>query len=304
MFKIPDLQLTDVAHHMQGAWVHRLIVVINVLLVVWIAWRLAILTWSLIEAPIAEVAAPGTPAPATKAAPDRNTQLVRQMPAWHLFGETVQETAPVVTSVPVDAPDTRLKLVLHGAFASDDPDLARAIIADERGQEDMYAVGDTLPGNAELREIHPDRIILLRSGRYETLRLPDERQAGTPSRARRDTTVSIGSAVNSAPAQRLRSIRQQLRRNPKSLYGLVRATPKKGEDGKMVGYTLQPGRDPELFKQMNLQDGDVVTRINDITLDTISNGMQALKSAEAGQTVTLTVLRGGQEETLSFEIPE
>ena len=72
----------------------------------------------------------------------------------------------------------------------------------------------------------------------------------------------------------------------------------------MVGYTLQPGRDRELFDGMGLQPGDVVTRVNDVELSNLSGGMRALKSAESGETVTLTVMRGGQEETLSINVPE
>ncbi len=72
----------------------------------------------------------------------------------------------------------------------------------------------------------------------------------------------------------------------------------------MLGYTLQPGRDPELFQTMGLQAGDVVTGINEVKLDSLANGMKALKSAEAGESVTMTVLRNNQEETLTFSVPE
>jgi general secretion pathway protein C len=95
-----------------------------------------------------------------------------------------------------------------------------------------------------------------------------------------------------------------LKRNPKSLYGLVRTIPKKDAEGKMIGYTLQPGRDPQLFEQMGLQAGDVVTRINDISLDNLTSGVRALRSTQAGENVSLTIIRGGQEEVLSFNVPE
>jgi uncharacterized protein YndB with AHSA1/START domain len=72
----------------------------------------------------------------------------------------------------------------------------------------------------------------------------------------------------------------------------------------MIGYTLQPGRDPDLFSSMGLQAGDVVTRVNDVALSDLSSGMRALKSAQGGDSVTLTVMRGGQEETLSINVPQ
>jgi general secretion pathway protein C len=296
--KTLTLQSTDWVRIMQGTRMRAFITVINLLLVVWIAWLLATFTWDLING--REL--PETVQTVTRAATppvDRYAQLARQLPNWHLFGEAAQEAAPVKSAVPVDAPDTRLKLVLRGAFSSGDEGYSRAIIADPRGKEEMYAIGDKLPGNAELREVHADRVILLRGGRYETLRLPlDEPVVGNR------TNSSRSSAANTSPAQRLGSIRQTLKQNPKSLYGLVRTTPKKDEQGKMIGYTLQPGRDPQLFEQMGLQPGDVVTQINEISLDNLSNGMRALKSAQSGETVSMTVMRGDLQETLSFSVPE
>ena len=298
--KALTLQSTDLLRLMQSDWTRRAIRILNLLLVIWIAWLLATMTWSLLAKP--EPTGAALPEAVTSP-PQVNQQqaLVRQLPNWHLFGEVAPEAAPVKTVVPVDAPDTRLKLSLHGTFSSDDAELARAIIADERRNEEMYAVGDILPGNAELSEIQADKVILLRGGRYEILRLP------------RDTiTGAAGGAVISAAdasrvettSERLRTLRQSLRQNPKSLFGLVRTIPKKDDQGKMVGYILQPGREPELFEQMGLKPGDVVTRINDVNLNNLASGMQALRSVQSGDTVSMTVLRGDQTEDLTFRLPE
>ena len=298
--KTLTLQSTDLLRLMQSDWTRRAIRILNLLLIIWIAWLLATMTWSLLAKPEPTGAAlPETVTPTPQV--NQQQALVRQLPNWHLFGEVAPEAAPVKTVVPVDAPDTRLKLSLHGTFSSDDPELARAIIADERRDEEMYAVGDILPGNAELSEIQADKVILLRGGRYEILRLP------------RDTiTGDAGGAVISAAdasrvettSERLRTLRQSLRQNPKSLFGLVRTIPKKDDQGKMVGYILQPGREPELFEQMGLKPGDVVTRINDVNLNNLASGMQALRSVQSGDTVSMTVLRGDQMEDLTFRLPE
>jgi general secretion pathway protein C len=298
--KTLTLQSTDLLRLMQSDWTRRAIRILNLLLIIWIAWLLATMTWSLLAKPEPTGAAlPETVTPTPQV--NQQQALVRQLPNWHLFGEVAPEAAPVKTVVPVDAPDTRLKLSLHGTFSSDDSELARAIIADERRDEEMYAVGDILPGNAELSEIQADKVILLRGGRYEILRLP------------RDTiTGDAGGAVISAAdasrvettSERLRTLRQSLRQNPKSLFGLVRTIPKKDDQGKMVGYILQPGREPELFEQMGLKPGDVVTRINDVNLNNLASGMQALRSVQSGDTVSMTVLRGDQTEDLTFRLPE
>jgi len=298
--KAPTLQSTDLLRLMQSDVTRYVIRGLNLLLIVWIAWLLASMTWGLLgERQTEETALPQV-AP-VKPQISQQEGLVRQLPNWHLFGEVAPEAEPVKAVVPVDAPDTRLKLSLHGTFSSADKDLARAIIADERGNEEMYAVGDILPGNAELSEIQADKVILLRGGRYEVLRLPRESLAGDSG----TTIISAATASRSdTTSARLQELRQTLRQNPKSLFGLVRTIPKKDDQGKMIGYILQPGREAQLFDQMGLKPGDIVTRINDINLDNIASGMQALRSVQSGDTVSMTVQRGDQQQTLNFTIPE
>jgi general secretion pathway protein C len=299
------MQQVDFVRLMQSPQMRRVILVVNVLLVIWIASQLARLTWGFL-AP-AEDAAPAVVE--TAAAPvqrNEELELIRQLPGWHLMGVVSQQAAPVA-AVPIEAPDTRLKLVLRGAFSSDDPEHARAIIADPRGKEEQYAIGDNLPGNAELSEVHPDRVILKRNGRYETLRLPQDKQQQLPRTVSAVNTSLRSSArprAVSNPVQRLQNISQRVRKNPASLYEVVRPVPKQDEDGNIVGYILQPGRDRELFDHLGLEAGDVVVQINDLKLDNAANSAQALKSVQNGQEVSMTVLRGGQEQVLSFRLPE
>ena len=298
--KALTLQSTDLLRLSQSDGTRHAIRILNLLLIVWIAWLLATMTWKLLGQSKPDAT---TPPESVSITPETNKQevLVRQLPNWHLFGEVAPEAEPVKAVVPVDAPDTRLKLSLHGTFSSADAALARAIIADERGDEEMYAVGDILPGNAELSEIQSDKVILLRGGRYEILRLPRDTISGDAGTA----TISATTASQvTTTSERLQSLRHALRQNPKSLFGLVRTIPKKDDQGKMIGYILQPGREPELFEQMGLKPGDVVTRINDVNLDNLASGMQALRSVQSGDTVSMTVLRGDEQENLSFRIPE
>ena len=62
-------------------------------------------------------------------------------------------------------------------------------------------------------------------------------------------------------------------------------------NGKLRGYKVSPGRDKALFNELGLQDGDVVVQVNDVRLDTVENGMAALKSVQSGDSVSLIVER-------------
>ncbi len=244
MQTIASMQQVDFVRLMQSTQMRRVILGINLLLVIWIASQLASLTWGFF-APDRET---GPAAVETAAAPvqrNEELELIRQIPGWHLMGVVSQQAAPVREAAPIEAPDTRLKLILRGALSSDDPEHARAIIADPRGKEDQYAIGDNLPGNAELSEVHPDRVILKRNGRYETLRLPQDQQQNQQKNTVSAMNTSLRSAAppqpGTSPAQRLQAISQRVQQNPVSLYEVVRPVPKQDEEGNIIGYVLQPG---------------------------------------------------------------
>lgn len=304
-----SLQQTDVIRILQSRNTRRFIWVLNILLVIWIASLVATLTWDLL-------APSGSPEPAAvvtapvQVQPNKDRQLISQLPDWHLLGVVAKGGAPVKINAPIDAPETSLKLVLRGVYSSDDMGNGHAIIADPQGKEEQYSVGDNLPGNAELSEVHAEKVILKRNGRYETLRLPTDKMSGSntvslqPTSQRSAPQRSVPQRSASSPAERLRTVRENLKQRPRDLYSLVKATPKTDDDGNTIGFELGPGRDPELFAEVGLQEGDVAIQINDIKLDNPANSARALKSVQTGDTVSVTVLRNGQEEVLSLSVPE
>src|SRR5690606_5996394 len=150
------------------------------------------------------------PAAATVAtAPAPGAERGREVARLHLFGEAVTTQEAVVEAVPRDAPDTRLRLTLRGLFAARDPDQALAIVAEPGGDEKADRIGDPRPGGAELREIHADRIILSRAGRYETLRLPQEEAIDGMGRA--PATAPVAGSLPEDPGLLLQQHRDTLR---------------------------------------------------------------------------------------------
>ncbi|MFQ5642665.1 MAG: type II secretion system protein GspC [Thiogranum sp.] len=275
----------------------QLVKVVNGVLVVWLAWLLAGLSWMLLPGDGTSEQQPVVVAPVQVAKPPRVDE--RQIAGWHLFGEAGKEKP--VKKPAVDAPETRLKLTLRGVFADDNSSAsgARAIIADPRGKEDSYAPGDPLPGGAKLAEIYPDRIILERNGRFETLRLPKKTMNLGSGRV---STRSTGRSTSSGNAAAFSRYRSEIKKNPASLMNYVRATPER-KNGKFIGFRLQPGKDPAPMKELGLRSGDVVTSINGVQIDSPAKGIKAMQALGEGDSVGVTLLRGGQEMSLSLTLP-
>jgi general secretion pathway protein C len=269
---------------------------VNVLLVIWLAWLLARLSWLLLPEPEVEP----LPQLAILAAPVQRKQPridERQIAAWHLFGVAGEEKP--VKVAPAIAPETRLKLTLRGVFASDDSAGGRAIIGDPKGKEESYAVGDPVPGGAKLSEIYPDRVILERNGRYETLRLPKDRTSSSAGRATRSSRTG-GSGAGQAAA--FTKYRNEVKQNPAAFLNYVRATPAR-KDGKFIGFRLQAGKKRGALKELGLKPGDIVTSINSVQIDSPAKGMKAMQALGEGKSVNVTLLRGGQEVSMSLTLP-
>lgn len=272
---------------------------VNILLLVWLAWLLAGLSWLVVPEPEQQPLSQPT---AFKPAPVQRPETrfdERQIASWHVFGVAGEEK-PEKKPATVDAPETNLKLTLRGLFASDEAENARAIVADARGKEDHYAVGDPLPGGAKLSEIYTDRIILERNGRYETLRLPKEKALTGATRGQRGSSRINRSAAGQAAA--FSRYRQEIKQNPSAFLNYVSATPAR-KDGKFVGFRLQPGKQRGALKELGLKPGDIVTSINGVLIDSPAKGMKAMQVLGNGDTVDVTLLRAGRETSMSLTLP-
>jgi len=287
----------------------RLPLLAMLLIIVLLAQSLAQLTWQVLPSqPPEPLLIPSTSfQPSVKAGQSQAADISR-IGQWHLFGEIQKVSAAPVTQM-TEAPDTRLNLKLHGLLASSDPIAARAIIADGKGVEEAYAVDQQLPGNAVLREIYADRVILEHRGRLETLRLPKDEivsakvsrtAAQKTSQARGRNTRQAGTAENAAL---LRQYRDALISEPQTLMNLVNASPVTDKStGRLKGYRIRPGRDRQLLGRFGLKSGDIVTGVNGVTLDNPIKALEIMRDLSTADSVALDVERNGVRESFAFQV--
>jgi general secretion pathway protein C len=259
------------------------------ILVIAIAYQLATLTWTLVPGstpaavPLSRSADTGGNAPASDYSVLTNA---------HLFGEAAEQPTQVVTPV-IDAPDTTLSLTLKGILAKEADTAGGAIISGSRGEDKAYSVGQTIDNadGATLHSVYADRVLLNRSGRLETLRLPKELTSSAAPMAR---PSPLPQAAPVAP------LREVISNNAARLTDIIRPAPHV-QEGQIVGFRLTPGRDRAAFEALGLQPGDVVTDINGTVLDDPSQGLAIFQALGEATQANVTVLRDGVPQVIVID---
>lgn len=270
--------------------------VLSATLVVAIAWLAAMLTWRMVEPP---AVTPDTSIPAAASTMHGNDGESADIASLHLFGETDAEDRATSNSGPADAPDTRLNLRLTGLFAAGEGD-GIAIIVPGNEDESIFVVGDRVAGEARVDGIYPDRVILERNGRLETLRLSKD-GASTDSAATQARRAS-GNREIQRIARKADELRQRLIRNPLELARMVRFQPYM-RDGELIGYRIQPrAADAELLSELGLRPTDVVTEVNGTSLGDPARAQEVLQEMRTAETISVTWLRDGKEHRMTVPI--
>lgn len=287
-------------------WMTWLPRIMSVALVVAIAFAVAQIVWLFTVAPQTPKAEIGNIVPAQAPAPNQAAQYASQIANLHLFGAADIQAAEIV------APETKLNLELRGIFAVGEKD-GLAMIA-SGNDEEVYAVGDRLPGNATLKAVYADRVLLESSRGLETLPLPKDKELIVFERVEEPITQQEGGEFISEesapeelqePGQNIpRSIadyRRQFIRNPASLAEIAQIEP--GEvDGQFKGYKLRFLKNDPVLSSLNLQPDDIITSVNGVALDKPENGVKALRMLMKSKDISVTVLRDGHEMDIHLSL--
>lgn len=281
------------------------------LLVVWLAKVLAdtVLLW---------ISGPQDPVPPRADLPRitisdngrQTSQLsTRQVSEWKLFGDYQAEPQRIE---PVDAPDTRLRLELVGLFQHADGTLARAIIAEQGGDADLYRPGDSVPGNAVLEDIYADRVILRRQGQLETLRLREtelrgEISSGSDSRPRAASRSTPqrpprGNAQGSREDTPQEPDLAQLEGDPMAQRDAIiqQLSLDAVQEGAASGYRITDNAPREMIGSVGLRPGDVILSVNGHALGEESGDLAAIREVMNAGAATIEVERGSRRFTVSY----
>jgi len=273
------------------------------LLVVGLAWKLALLTWALVPQgdprPVAKPPA-GVPELTTDAQAATSDRVVQEIVPQHLFGVFTKDTVPVKKDTDDLPVSDAFKLL--GVYYSADPRNSTAIIADERGDADVYSIGQALGRGSKLTAIEATRVAIDTEKGPQRVELPQEGDTPSsgPSRAAVRAPVRREPPPGSQTSEIEDSLAAAIAPTVQPLTELIRPQPVYS-DGKQLGYRVYPGRNRQQFTKLGLKPGDLVTQINGAALDDPARGMEIFKVLEDGGQVSVTVERDGQSQVIVLD---
>jgi len=213
------------------------------------------------------------------------------------------------------APVIRTNFVLVGTIVSPSPSARRAILWAEGMKEPRaYRQGDEVEPGAVLASVERDKAWIARGNEREKLELLP---VGSRSRAPASPPAApqpSAAQVSSVPAADIRVTRlsdnqfsideggvAQLTGNFNQFMTQVRLVPY-FEGNKSAGYRIAAVRPGTTFEKLGFQGGDVLQQVNGLDVSSPDKMYTIFQNLKDEKKVTVSILRQGQKNTLTYEI--
>jgi general secretion pathway protein C len=219
-----------------------------------------------------------------------------------------------VISAPQDTGDepvpTTLTLKLLGTLISTHPAASIASVYEGTSRRTVSVwMGAELQG-AQVVAIERTRVLLLNAGRLEFVSRDSEPGATlkeprpTPPPTSPPPSGSSGVSVRQVGPGSYEVSRQQLDAvlaNPNELLMQARVIPSFG-NGAAKGFKMLSIRQDSLYARIGLQNGDVLQRINGLSLNDVQDGLQAFHKLRESSRIELEVERNGQSMRMNYSL--
>ena len=252
------------------------------LLVIGIAYTLATSVLYFLSPPASEPTAQRTDTPA---AGNRQPGSSDTAAARNLFGVADATAAPAARAE--RTVETSLPLELHGVFVADRQKNSVAIVARKGKPGQLYTVGEQLPGNARLIDVHTNHIVLNRAGARELLMFPDHSKGHFVAEE-----APAAATVRPTPRQRQGADQYRLMMRDKPPQALSRLGVQVVSNRSGAGYRVGELADSSYLSQTGLQPGDIILSINDKPVGDLKQDREEIDNVLAQGKARLEVQRG------------
>jgi len=210
--------------------------------------------------------------------------------------------APAATKVDVGAlQKTDLKLKLFGTILYDSGNCA--IIADNKKQQRLYRVGDSVE-NAIVKMILREKVILNVNGNDEILKiekvLSSKKKTIKPSAAKSSKHKTSKSSKRTKIKVKRSELEASLN-NLNEVFKQVRVRPH-FRNGKPDGLTISGIKPQSVFRKLGLKSGDVILGVDGNDIRSVDDALKFYQSLGENANLQLKIKRRGMPRTIDYEI--
>jgi general secretion pathway protein C len=215
-------------------------------------------------------------------------------------------TKPEPEKPPEPPKPTELKLKLWGVAVHTDGSSSCVIEDLTTRKQDLYHIKDKVAGNAIVKSVEWDRVILDRDGQDEILELTSAqgappRPVGLRPRVFNQPTNPRIQQVGDGQYNIERSEVDAALDNMNQLFTQIRAVPH-FEGGRATGFRLFAIRQNSIFDNIGLRNGDIIQSINGTELNDPSRALALLQDLRSARQLNVTVLRNRETVNLQYNI--
>lgn len=283
----------------------RYLVVVNLLLLALAAYSASSIVGTalaarLIPPPEVDLSEPPAPLVQEPVKPAAHYALIHKR---DIFNSVKPTPAPAaVTEV---AAPTMLKLKLWGTAVFDTGGSFSIIEDLGARKQGVYGINSMVPGNATVKTIEWDRVVLLHNGKDEILEL--EKPAAVGALAKAPAAPAAPGAGTGAGIQQTSENEYVVPRaevdsaleNMSQLFTQIRAVPH-FEGGQSVGFRLFAIRRGSLFDRIGLKNGDIIRSINGNEMNDPTKAVALLQELRDSSNLDVDITRNQQPQKLTY----
>jgi len=191
------------------------------------------------------------------------------------------------------APTVQYKLI--GTVEGDA--FAGAVLEDSAGQV-FYRIQQRMPDGSTIVKVQKDRIsIKLPDGSIVGLQVVDDAKIVPVQPKNGDSVKRLSDGRFMVDQKEVLASTE----NMGQILTQARALPYQ-EQGKTVGFRISEITSGSIYEKIGLQNGDVIQRVNAQDVDDPAKFFQLYQGLRNERNITIDLIRGGQRQTLNYEI--
>ena len=164
-----------------------------------------------------------------------------------------------------------------------------------KNEQRLYRSGDAIE-NAIVELILKDKVILQIDAKNEVLAMQKLVSSGQPSILQAPAQDPAGKSILLSrdqiddAVQNINELMRQIKIRPHFL------------DGKPDGLAVAGIQPNSIFREMGLQNGDIITGVNGKKIESVDDALTLYQNIKAGDMVTVQLKRRGAAEVISYQI--